>query len=141
DIDVQALEQNLRLLAKLDITQQANRIHITAQQEVVINGAGSYTRWSAAGIESGTSSAWTAKAASHGFTGPASKAVQPPDDIQPFNEMFVLKDKAGRPVKNFPYRIKRADGVEITGLTDEHGRTHRMGSGSAAQAMDIEADH
>ncbi|MFG6449835.1 type VI secretion system Vgr family protein, partial [Roseateles sp. BYS180W] len=41
DIDVQALEQNLRLLAKLDITQQANRIHITAQQEVVINGAGS----------------------------------------------------------------------------------------------------
>ena len=39
DIDVQTLTDSINLLAKLNITQTANRITITAKEELVINGA------------------------------------------------------------------------------------------------------
>jgi len=47
DIDVQALSDSINLLAKLNITQTANRITINAKEEVVINGGGSYARFAA----------------------------------------------------------------------------------------------
>jgi type VI secretion system secreted protein VgrG len=43
------------------------RISITAKEEVVINGEGSYTIWNASGIVSGTTGTHTVQAASHDF--------------------------------------------------------------------------
>ena len=54
DIDIQALKQSIHLLAKLEITHTANRITISAKEELLINGGGSYTRWKAGTIEHGT---------------------------------------------------------------------------------------
>jgi type VI secretion system secreted protein VgrG len=42
DIDLKALQKNLNLLAKLDITQTANRITIKAAEEVMLHGGDSY---------------------------------------------------------------------------------------------------
>ena len=58
------------MLAKLDITQTANRITLNARERVTINGGGSYTTWDARGITSGTTGAHTVHAASHGRAGP-----------------------------------------------------------------------
>jgi type VI secretion system secreted protein VgrG len=69
DIDLQALRDGIRLLARLDITQSAHRITITAREEVVINGGGSYARFHAGGIEHGTLGPYVAHAATHGFPG------------------------------------------------------------------------
>ncbi|MFG6449814.1 DUF2345 domain-containing protein, partial [Roseateles sp. BYS180W] len=131
DIDVQALEQNLRLLAKLDITQQANRIHITAQQEVVINGAGSYMHWGAQGIEQGTQGSWTAKAASHAFVGPDNQPVTlpPPPQATPKDELWVTlltqsADQQGVPRAGEPYELLRDGAVVQRGLTDHNGQLH-----------------
>lgn len=54
DINMQALQKSVHLLAKMDITMTASRITLTAKGQVSINGGGSYTQWSAAGIRSHT---------------------------------------------------------------------------------------
>ncbi len=42
DIDLKALQKNLNLLAKLEITQTAKRITIKATEEVMLHGGDSY---------------------------------------------------------------------------------------------------
>ena len=74
DIDVQALSSGIKLLAKLDISQQANRIIITAKEEVVVNGGGSYARFAAGSIELGTSGSFVAHAATHSL--PTAKSAE-----------------------------------------------------------------
>ena len=77
NIEFKALQQSIHLLAKLDITHAANRITITAKEEVVINGGGSFSRWNAQGIEHGTQGRWVEHAASHALVGPMSRPVEP----------------------------------------------------------------
>ena len=64
-IEIQALKTSVNLLAKLDITMTANRIEIRAKKSVTLNGGGSYTTWSAAGIDSGTTGSHNAHAGHH----------------------------------------------------------------------------
>ncbi|RYE91568.1 MAG: DUF2345 domain-containing protein, partial [Oxalobacteraceae bacterium] len=65
DIDITALKDSVNILAKLNITHTANRITITAKEEVVINGGTSFSRWNASGIVHGTSGVWRQHAAQH----------------------------------------------------------------------------
>ncbi|WP_168224845.1 DUF2345 domain-containing protein [Rhodoferax aquaticus] len=67
DIDIQALQKSVNLLSKLDITVTANRVSIMAKERLVINGGGSQTVWSAAGIHSQTAGSHVAHAAYHGL--------------------------------------------------------------------------
>ncbi|WP_198120532.1 type VI secretion system Vgr family protein [Massilia rhizosphaerae] len=67
NIDMEALSDSINLLARLNITQSANTITITAKEDVVINGGGSYAKFSASGIEHGTSGTFVAHAATHSF--------------------------------------------------------------------------
>ncbi|MET3496990.1 type VI secretion system Vgr family protein [Variovorax boronicumulans] len=76
DIDIRALKDSVNLLAKLNIKLEANRITISGQEEVMLIGGASYTRWSAAGIEHGTGGIWREHAASHSLMGP--KSLPPP---------------------------------------------------------------
>ena len=72
DIDIRALKASIDVLAKLNIKLEASRITISAQEEVLINGGSSYTRWNADGIEHGTNGVWREHAASHSLLGPKS---------------------------------------------------------------------
>ncbi|MBS0429915.1 MAG: DUF2345 domain-containing protein, partial [Proteobacteria bacterium] len=76
DIDIQALKDSINILAKLEIRQEANRITITAKEEVLINGGASYTRWNATGIVSGTNGLWREHAASHSLVGPDGRPIR-----------------------------------------------------------------
>ena len=78
DIDLRALKDSINVLAKLNITQTANQITITAKEEVVINGGGSYTRWQAGGIETGTNGSWVVHSASKSLPGPKNVPVAMP---------------------------------------------------------------
>jgi type VI secretion system secreted protein VgrG len=77
NIEFKALQQSIHLLAKLDITHAANRITITAKEELVVNGGGSFSRWTAQGIQHGTQGRWVEHAASHSLIGPMSQPVEP----------------------------------------------------------------
>ncbi|MFJ1468763.1 type VI secretion system Vgr family protein [Massilia orientalis] len=67
NIDMEALSDSINLLAKINITQGANTITITAKEEIVINGGGSYAKFTAGGIEHGTYGTFVAHAATHSF--------------------------------------------------------------------------
>lgn len=70
DIDIQALSNGISLLAKLEISQSANTITITAKEELVLVGGGSYARFNSAGVEHGTNGNFTAHASKHSFVDP-----------------------------------------------------------------------
>ncbi|MDP9602921.1 UNVERIFIED_ORG: type VI secretion system secreted protein VgrG [Variovorax paradoxus] len=73
DIDIAALKNSINVLAKMNIRQEADRITITAAEEVVINGGSSYTCWNASGIVHGTRGTWRAHATTHSFVKPDSR--------------------------------------------------------------------
>ena len=54
DVNVTALKTSIHLLAKMDITLTSNTIALTAKKQVLVNGGGSYMKWSAGSIEEGT---------------------------------------------------------------------------------------
>ncbi|MBO9648232.1 MAG: type VI secretion system tip protein VgrG [Variovorax sp.] len=76
DIDIQALSNSINLLAKLEITQTAERITIRAKEELRLEGGGSYQVLNAQGITDGTPGGYVNHAASHNFDGPKSVPVE-----------------------------------------------------------------
>jgi type VI secretion system secreted protein VgrG len=70
DIDVKALSDSVNILAKLNITHTADKILISAREEVQINGGGSYIKFTKGGIEQGTSGSNVSHAAKHSVVGP-----------------------------------------------------------------------
>ncbi|BDT68010.1 hypothetical protein os1_21910 [Comamonadaceae bacterium OS-1] len=72
DIELQALSTSIRVLAKMDITQTANTITLTAKEQITVNGGGSFTTWADGSVGSGTQGGYTVHSAGAGFTGPRS---------------------------------------------------------------------
>jgi type VI secretion system secreted protein VgrG len=70
DINLEALATSINLLSKLNITQTANRITITAKEEIVLNGAGSFITLNASGITSGSNGPFKVHSAGSSFVGP-----------------------------------------------------------------------
>jgi len=142
DIDIVALTDNVNLSAKLDINLNAKRITLNAEQEVIINGGGSYVKFSANGIEHGTNGNWTAHATKHSLVGPNALATPqiklPPVLEGAFDEAFVLQHEiTGEIMKHVHYRIKREDGSVEEGVSDENGLTHIVNA-HVEEQLDIE---
>jgi len=141
DIDMQALSDNIKLLAKLEISHTANRITINAKEEVVINGAGSYAKFTAGSIELGTSGSFIAHAAKHSL--PTAKNMNmaiamPPATGLADNGKGALhlgshSAAAGKAGGGLPYKLYK-DGAAIDqGQLDEEGNVsfkHEMESDS-----------
>jgi type VI secretion system secreted protein VgrG len=128
DIDLNALSNSINVLAKLNITQTANRITIEAKDEVVINGGGSYATLSAKGIEFGTNRSFTVYATHKSFDSgknrPAPELALPV--IDGFDEQFRLVDEHERPLPNCHYKIKSSCGKTWQGVSDAQGFTQRV---------------
>lgn len=127
DIDMHALSNSINLLAKLNITQSANRITIEANDEVVINGGGSYATFGANGIELGTNSSFMVHAAQTSFENnkcrPAPNLALP---IVGFDEQFRLVDEHERALPNCRYKIRSSCGKTWKGVSDAQGFTQRV---------------
>jgi type VI secretion system secreted protein VgrG len=143
DIDLQALSDNINLLAKLSITQTADRIVISAKDDIVINGGGSYVKFTADGIECGTHGTFVAHAASHSLT--TAKGMEVPDIRSPsfsaadqnadeLEQYFSFEDKNGKPLSGFCYRLDSMGQKLVEGVFDEKGQTQ-------AFALDKEIVH
>ncbi|WPH16889.1 type VI secretion system Vgr family protein [Variovorax paradoxus] len=135
DIDITALKDSINALAKLDIRMEANRITITAKEEVLINGGSSYTRWTAGGIESGTNGLWRAHAASHSMVGPKSVPVPsielklPNLDLGPYKADYQLFKTDNRPFEGYAYEIHdRHRKLLESGDTSRAGQTRLVNS-------------
>jgi type VI secretion system secreted protein VgrG len=128
DIDVKALTDNFNLLAKLNITQTANRIVISAKEDILINGGGSYLKLSAGGIEHGTNGTFFAHAASHHFN--AAKSMAAPDlegevfDVGIKRDLHLeYVDADDQPLQHDPIQAHAWDGHQHNSMLDETGKT------------------
>ncbi|TFW30761.1 type VI secretion system Vgr family protein [Massilia horti] len=128
DIDIKALTDNINLLAKLNITQTANRILINATEDIVINGGGSYVKLSAGGIEHGTNGTFVAHAATHDFV--SSKSMAAPDlktdvvDIAVKRDLHLeYVDADEVPLQDDPIQAHAWDGEKHDTRLDGSGRT------------------
>jgi len=127
DIDMRALSDSVNILAKLKITQTANSINISAKEEVVINGGGSYAKFSGGGIEIGTSGNFVAHAAKHSFIGPKTMDmanVQPSQQKLDGAGTFHLNSHpaaGGRPNAGLPYKLFKNGTLAEQGSFDDDG--------------------
>ena len=130
NIDIKALKESINILAKLDIVQVANRITITAKEELVLNGGGSTIRLNAAGIEDATCGKHVAHAAVHSMVGPKNASTRPVSGMSSLDLKekgalsFVLLSHAqdGRPLRFEPYTLYK-DGANVAdGVTDADGQ-------------------
>ncbi|HVL07821.1 MAG TPA: type VI secretion system tip protein TssI/VgrG [Burkholderiaceae bacterium] len=112
-IDIVALQDSINLVARLNIRLEANRISITAKEEILINGGSSYTCWNAAGIVHGTNGVWRAQAATHSFAGPVSRnAEMKNQDVNaPFDQevIFHRPDDKKTPAAKQLFELTRDD--------------------------------
>ena len=78
-ITIEAHKDKINATAKQNVTIKSTTesIFISAPTKVVVNGGGSFTEWSNAGILHGTTGRWIEHAASHVKMGPASMPLQP----------------------------------------------------------------
>lgn len=136
-IDIVALQNSITLMAKLDIKLEANRITITAKEEVLINGGSSYTRWNAAGIVHGTNGVWHEHAATHSFAGSDSRTseMKNQDVNAPFDQEVIFHhlDNENTPAAKQVFKLTRDgepasppnDSVKKSGATTStDGATH-----------------
>ena len=134
-IDIVALEKGINLFARLDINLQAEKISITAKDEILINGGSSFTRWNASGIVHGTSGVWREHAGTHSFAGPMNmekllrmQGVSHDDKYSvrfaPLgsDEVFKHVEMAGLPYKILDER----QATKVEGIIPDDGRLPRI---------------
>lgn len=130
DIDVKALSNSIKILAKLEINQSANQITITAKEELVINGGGSFAKFSAGSIEIGTSGTLIAHAATHSFPGPKTLNVSSALTNAKLGNSMLREQLLSELVKNtswVEFKLIDSDGPipnERFILTDPSGNKH-----------------
>ena len=128
DINIKALQKNIHVLAKLNITCSAETIQINAEKQVIVNGGGSYTRWTANNIECGTNGAWTAHAAQHRLNGPSNSPLPrpaPPIDAPDKTDLLFNLTAHGQQSRRFahePYQLYQSGAKINSGITDEYGQ-------------------
>jgi len=129
DIDITALKDSVNILAKLNITHTANRITITAKEEVVINGGTSFSRWNASGIVHGTSGNWVQHAAHHSFEPAKSEGTpglpQPvqlaPGQLDLYHQYVNPEDDKKQGIRQGDYAVVDAEGGIHKGTLDGDG--------------------
>jgi type VI secretion system secreted protein VgrG len=143
DIDLQALSDNIKLLAKLEITHTANRITISAKEEVVINGGGSYVKFTAGGIEHGTNGNFVAHAAHHSLVNAKNMEMavtMPPvaDVLRKGRAALHVgshAEAAGMASAGLPYKLFK-DGALV-----EQGQINDKGNIQFAHELDASANY
>jgi type VI secretion system secreted protein VgrG len=129
DIDITALKDSVNILAKLNITHTANRITITAKEEVVINGGSSFSRWNASGIVHGTSGSWRQHAAQHSFVPAKSEGTAmlpqpvqlPPGQLNLYHQYVNMEGATKQGIKQGDYTVVDAEGGVHQGKLDDKG--------------------
>jgi type VI secretion system secreted protein VgrG len=133
DIDLQALSDGINLLAKLQITQSAQRITINAQEEVVINGGGSSVRFHAGGIDAASKGDFVVHAATHQMMGADGSAPKMPA-LHAFKEgkaqsnwiaLHYMHPETSAGIAGAPYEIHFADGTSLDGKLDTQGKARQ----------------
>ena len=123
DIDLRALKDNINLLAKLKVTVTAERITLSAKEELVIQAGGTSTTYNAGGIVHATAGQYTAHATDFIYKGSKSQAAAFPEDIKSGKGNLELFQHYANnhAFKGAKYEVEDALGHVVKGALDENG--------------------
>lgn len=123
DIELRALQDSIKLLAKLNVTATANRITLSAKEELVVSGGGSATTYNGGGITHRTGAAYTIHAGSYAFIGAQTHAAQFPDAPKPGKGNLELFNHYAnrRGIQGGDFRVEDALGQVTVGKLDAQG--------------------
>src|SRR5690606_19285149 len=127
NIQLQAQSADIEIDGDQSLTITACKETITgsAQKEIILHCAGAQIRLSGGDIEVSAPGNISLKGATQPATGPTSLSIamnKMPDT--PYDEEFILRwSYDGSAVANRKFRMARADGTVIQGLTDANGKT------------------
>lgn len=132
-VSVQAQGGATRLAASgnVEVGSTNAMVKIAAPQHVLLTAAGAGIEIKGGNITLKSPGAVQFKASMKVLSGPGSagSSLELPKAQDLYDEQFVVRDKTtGEPLPFHPYRIERSDGQVFTGVTDESGRTLRVGS-------------
>lgn len=122
DVNIEALSNSINILAKLDISQQADQITISAKNQIIINGGGSYAKLAAGKVEFGTTGNFVVHATDHSLIGPNSVNITN-KPLSSADEQEVLEEKGW-----VEFNLETNDGPiprEKFILTDSIGKVHK----------------
>ncbi|MGF6594775.1 type VI secretion system Vgr family protein [Pseudomonas sp. 2835] len=123
DIDIRALKDSINLLAKLKVTVSAERIILSAKEELVIQAAGSSSTYNAGGITHATSGVYTTHATDFFYKGAKSQAAAFPDGPKAGKGNLELFQHYanGFAFKGSEYQVEDALGQVFKGTLDDNG--------------------
>ncbi|WP_267880086.1 DUF2345 domain-containing protein [Pseudomonas monteilii] len=123
DIDLKALKDNINLLAKLKVSVTAERITLSAKEELVIQAGGSSTTYNASGILHATAGQYTGHATDFIYKGSKSQAAAFPEDVKAGNGNLELFQHYANnhAFKGAKYEVEDALGQIVKGTLDENG--------------------
>ncbi|GJH20866.1 type VI secretion system tip protein VgrG [Caballeronia novacaledonica] len=133
DIDIQALKKSINLLAKLEITQTANRITIKASEEVMIHGGDSYISLKSGKITVGGGVYEVNARAKNLPSKPMGVSPQGLPDVQANDQMFRVLSPGGKPLPGVDYAMQTASGGHVF-RTGEKGESPLV---NTEQAEDV----
>jgi type VI secretion system secreted protein VgrG len=70
NIDIRAVESCIKLMSKVEIKKEGNRLILRAKEEILLIGGGSYIKINAQGIEYGTAREWAVHSGKQAMEGP-----------------------------------------------------------------------
>ena len=142
DIDIKALKDNINLLAKLKVSVTAERITLSAKEELVIQAGGSSTTYNAGGIVHATAGQYTAHATDFIYKGSKSEAAAFPEDLKAgAGNLEVLQHYASRHAYDkADYRVEDALGRVFTGTLNSEGFASVAGLASGPAKVTLGKD-
>jgi type VI secretion system secreted protein VgrG len=143
-VSVQAQSGAARLAASgdVDVGSTNAMVKIAAPKHVLLTAAGAGIEIQGGNITLKATGSVQLKASMKVLEGPgsASSSLELPKAQDLYDEQFIVRDKTtGEPLPFHPYRIERPDGQVFSGLTDEFGRTLRVGS-AGSQSLKLFVD-
>jgi type VI secretion system secreted protein VgrG len=136
-LSIQAHTDQLELLADKEVTVVSvnDSISINAKTKIVMKAGQTSITLDGGNITFACPGTFSVKGSAHSLDGGASAAAALPkladSRAKLYSAQFVVKDKKGNPVPNFPFIIVAADDGQYKGLTNEKGETMRVASAAA----------
>lgn len=143
-VSVQAQGGAMRLAASaaVDVSSTNAMVKIASPKHVLLTAAGAGLQLEGGNISFKAPGSVAFKASMKVLAGPGSagSSLELLEAQDLYDEQFVVRDKTtGESLPFHPYRIERSDGQVFSGLTDESGRTLRVGS-AGSQSLRLFVD-
>jgi type VI secretion system secreted protein VgrG len=133
DIDIKSLKKSLNLLAKLEITQTANRITIRATEEVMLHGGDSYISLKSGKITVGGGVYEVNAQSSNLPPKPMGVNASGAPDVQMHDQTFRVLSPTGAPLPGVDYRVSTQSGGHISS-TNKVGRSPALNTAQQEEA-------